>query len=67
LEQREWDGMEARILEAEQELAARQLQLQEAASGGKGLGEAYEKVQEAQGLIEDLYARWAELEIKVAR
>jgi len=33
---------------------------------GKGLGEAYEKVQEAQGLIEHLYGRWAELEIKVA-
>jgi ABC transport system ATP-binding/permease protein len=67
LEQREWDGMEARILQAEQQLSARQLELQEAASGGKGVAEAYEKVREAQGLIEDLYARWAELEIKVAR
>jgi ATP-binding cassette subfamily F protein uup len=67
LEQREWDGMEARILEAEQQLSARQRELQEAASGGKGLAEAYEKVQEAQGFIEGLYARWAELEIKVAR
>jgi ABC transport system ATP-binding/permease protein len=67
LEQREWDGMEARILQAEQQLSARQRELQEAASGGKGLAEAYERVQEAQGLIEDLYARWAELETKVAR
>jgi ABC transport system ATP-binding/permease protein len=67
LEQREWDGMEASILQAEQQLSARQHELQEAASGGKGLAEAYEKVQEAQNLIEDLYARWAELEIKVAR
>jgi ATP-binding cassette subfamily F protein uup len=67
LEQREWDGMEARILEAEQQLSARQCELQEAASEGKRLTEAYEKVQEAQNLIEDLYARWAELEIKVAR
>ncbi len=67
LEQREWDSMEARILEAEQQLSARQRELQEAASEGKRLAEAYEKVQEAQSLIEDLYARWAELEIKVAR
>jgi ATP-binding cassette subfamily F protein uup len=67
LEQREWDGMEARILKAEQQLSARQRELQEAASEGKRLTEAYEKVQEAQNLIEDLYARWAELEIKVAR
>ena len=67
LEQREWDGMEARILEAEQQLSARQRELQEVASEGKRLAEAYEKVQEAQNLIEDLYARWAELEIKVAR
>jgi len=67
LEQREWDGMEARILEAEQELAARQLELQEAASTGKGLPEAYQKLQDAQRLVEDLYKRWAELEIKVPR
>ena len=67
LEQREWDGMEARILEAEQELAGRQLELQEAASTGKGLPEAYQKLQDAQRLVEDLYERWAELEIKFPR
>ena len=67
LEQREWDGMEARILEAEQELAARQLELQEAGSTGKGLPEAYQKLQDAQRLVEDLYGRWAELEVKVPR
>ena len=67
LEQREWDGMEARILESEQELAARQLELQEAASTGEGLPEAYQKLQDAQRLVEDLYERWAELEIKVDR
>jgi ATP-binding cassette subfamily F protein uup len=67
LEQREWDGMEARILEAEQELAARQVALQEAGSMGKGLPEAYQKLQDAQRLVEDLYKRWAELEIKVPR
>ena len=67
LEQREWDGMEAKILEAEQELAARQRELQAAASDAKRLAEAYEKLQDAQRRVEDLYARWAELEAKVAR
>jgi ABC transport system ATP-binding/permease protein len=67
LEQREWDGMEARILEAEHELAARQRELQEAGSEGKRLTEAYEKVQDVQHRVEDLYTRWAELEAKVLR
>ena len=67
LEQREWDGMEARILEAEQELAARQLEVQEAASTGKGLPEAYQKLQDAQRLVEGLYERLAKLEIEFPR
>ncbi len=57
----------ARILEAEQELDARQRALQEAASEGKGLAEAYEKMQEVHRRVEDLYARWAELEAKIPR
>jgi|SRR5579871_42230 len=67
LEQREWDGMEAKILEAEQELTDRQRELQEAASSGKGLDEAYERLREIEGRVEELYARWAELENKVPR
>src|SRR5579864_7279351 len=67
LEQREWDGMEARILEAEQELAGWQQELQDAASDAKRLTLAYEKLQDAQQRVEDLYARWAELEAKVSR
>jgi ATP-binding cassette subfamily F protein uup len=67
LDQREWDGMEARILEAEQELALRQGELEAAASDAGRVMEAYEKVQDAQRQVEDLYARWAELEAKVAR
>jgi ATP-binding cassette subfamily F protein uup len=67
LEQREWDSMEARILEAEQELAVRQLELQEAGSEGKGIAEAYQNMQDVQRQVEDLYARWAELESKVPR
>ena len=67
LEQREWDGMEARILEAEQELGARQRELQEAASEGQGLTEVYEKMQDRQRRVEDLYTRWAELEAKIRK
>lgn len=67
LEQREWDGMEAKILEAEQDLAAWQQELQDAASDAKRLTIAYEKLQAAQRCVEDLYARWAELEAKVSR
>ena len=67
LEQREWDAMEATILEAEEELALRQRELQDAASDGKRLSEAYEKLQEAQRQVEGLYERWAELESKIPR
>jgi ABC transport system ATP-binding/permease protein len=67
LEQREWDGMEAKILEAEQALGYWQRELQAAASDAKRVTEAYEKLQDAQRRVEDLYARWAELEAKVAR
>ena len=67
LEQREWDSMEARILEAERELAARHHELQQAGADARRLTESYERVQQAQRVVEDLYARWAELEAKVAR
>ncbi len=67
LEQREWDGMEARILEAEQEFADRQREMQEAAMKGELLTEAYEKMTAAQRRVEELYARWAELEANLAR
>ncbi len=67
LEQREWDAMEATILEAERELAARQRELQDAASDAKRAMTSYEELQLAQRRVEDLYARWAELEAKVAR
>jgi len=67
LEQREWDGMEARILAAEAELAALQSDLQEAASSGANTVSAYEQMMEAQRRVEDLYARWAELEANLPR
>jgi len=67
MEQREWDGTEAKILEAEEEVASCQRELEAAGSDVKQYTAAYEKLQAAQKLVEDLYARWAELEAKVAK
>jgi ATP-binding cassette subfamily F protein uup len=67
IDQLEWDRMEEKILEAEQELQGWQRAVEEAASDAMRLPEAYEKLQAAQARVEDLYARWAELEAKVFR
>jgi ATP-binding cassette subfamily F protein uup len=62
LQQREWDAMEAKILEAEHQLAACQRELEASASDPNRVTEAYDKMQAAQRRVEDLYSRWAELE-----
>jgi ATP-binding cassette subfamily F protein uup len=65
-EQREWDSMEERILEAEEALAARRQDV-EAAGGGADhvrLQECCRALHEAQEVVELLYARWQELEEK---
>jgi ATP-binding cassette subfamily F protein uup len=67
LQQREWDGMEAKILEAEQELVARRQELDAFASDPNRVAEAYEKMQAAQRRVDEFYARWAELEALVAK
>jgi ATP-binding cassette subfamily F protein uup len=67
LEQREWDGMEAKILDAELEAGQWQQELQQSGGDARRLNEAYEKHQAAQRRVEELYARWAELEAKVSR
>ena len=67
LEQREWDGMEAKILEAEGELDTWRNEMQEAGPDAKRLTEAYERMQQSQRVVDELYGRWAELEAKVAR
>jgi ATP-binding cassette subfamily F protein uup len=67
LEQREWDAMEEKIVDAEREIGEWQRELQERASDPRRLTEAYEKLQESQRRAEDLYARWAELESKISR
>jgi ATP-binding cassette subfamily F protein uup len=67
LQQREWDGMETKILVAEDELAACQQALQSFASDANRVAEAYQKMQAAHRRVEELYARWAELEALVAK
>jgi hypothetical protein len=57
--------MEEKILEAEQDLAVWHREVQEAASDPKRLPEAFEKLQEAQARVEELYVRWAELESSI--
>jgi len=59
--------MEAKILEAEQDLAASQQELEAFASDPNRVAEAYEKMQAAQRRVDELYARWAELEALVAK
>ena len=66
IEQREWDGMERQILDSEKELARWEREVQLAASDAERLPEAYAKLQNAHKRVEELYARWAELESKVA-
>jgi ABC transport system ATP-binding/permease protein len=67
LQQREWNSMEERILEAEQDLAARRRELEAFASDPNRVAEAYEKMQTAQHRVDELYARWAELEALVSK
>jgi ATP-binding cassette subfamily F protein uup len=66
LEQREWEQMESRVLEAEAELERLQAALQDPqiASDGVMLQTTYESMQIAQVRVDELYARWAELEEK---
>ena len=67
LERREWEGMEARILEAERRLeASREAAGDPAvASDHEALAGRLSALAEAEAAVETLYARWAELEAKV--
>ena len=66
LDAREWEGMEERILTAEEELTARQNELHapEVVSDHLKLQEAYQRLQAAEENVARLYARWAELEAR---
>jgi ATP-binding cassette subfamily F protein uup len=67
LEQREWDAMEEKILESEQQVAHWRRQLESPRGDGKNLAEIYENLQTAQRTVSKLYERWAELESKVSK
>jgi ABC transport system ATP-binding/permease protein len=66
LEQREWEQIEARILEAEAELEHKTSALQDPqiAADGVLLQQTYTELQSAQARVDKLYERWAELEAK---
>ena len=66
-DQREWDQMEARILEAEEHRDAcrRAADDPAVASDHQALHERHETLAAAEAAVEQLYARWAELEAKV--
>lgn len=59
--------MEAQILQAELRLTAGQRAAQDpaVASDHKALGERLASLAAAQAAVDELYARWAELEAKV--
>ncbi len=60
--------MEARILEAEQEVEAIRAEMQspDVVSDGLRLQTCYQRMQEAEARVAALYDRWAELETKQA-
>jgi len=68
LEQREWDGMEAAILDAERVVQARQHEAEDPAiaSDPSRLQDRYAALEAARAEVNRLYARWAELEAKQA-
>lgn len=66
-EQQEWDGIEAAILAAEEQVAARQAEVELASVGGHlVLIDACKALEQAQRSVEALYSRWQELEAKRA-
>jgi ATP-binding cassette subfamily F protein uup len=66
LEAREWETMEALILEAERELESIQAEMQspEVVSDAPRLHVCYQNLQSAESRVQSLYARWADLEAK---
>jgi ATP-binding cassette subfamily F protein uup len=68
LDQREWDAIEERILEAEARLEAAQARLQAAdvVVDARKMEDAYRESTAAQEAVDALYARWAELESKLS-
>ncbi len=67
LEQREWEQMEARIVEAEGRLQAAEAELLtvEGSHDARRMRERHESFEAARGQVDALYVRWAELEAKL--
>ena len=67
LDSRDYQTIEDRIAEAEQTLSERRAALEDPAitSDGVRLVSAYRDIEEAEKAVDDLYARWAELEEKL--
>ncbi len=65
LDSREWDSMEAKILQAEETLEAKKATVADAAADASRLPQAYQEMLDAQAEVDRLYARWAELEAKL--
>jgi ATP-binding cassette subfamily F protein uup len=66
LEQREWDGMEQAILDAEQAVEVCQREVDDPAivSDPTALQQRYAALEAARADVDRLYARWAELEAR---
>jgi ABC transport system ATP-binding/permease protein len=67
-EQREWEGMEQAILDAERAVEACQREVEDPAiaSDPTALQQRYAALESARADVDRLYARWAELEAKQA-
>jgi ATP-binding cassette subfamily F protein uup len=68
LENREWEQIEAKIMEADQRLqhAQREIQNPDGVSDAGTVQARYDSMLAAQAEVDCLYARWAELEAKLA-
>jgi ATP-binding cassette subfamily F protein uup len=68
LENREWQQIEAKIIEADERLqhAQREMQNPEGLSNPETVQARYDSLLAAQAEVDRLYARWAELEAKLA-
>ena len=69
MEAREYATIEPRMAEAERVLQAKHTALEDPliSSDGPSLLKAAAEVAEAQKTVDDLYARWAELESKLSQ
>jgi ATP-binding cassette subfamily F protein uup len=68
LEQREFDSMETTVLEAEERLSEAKQRAEDPAiaADANALQQRYAELTAAQAGVDRLYARWAELEAKLA-